>query len=255
MAQADVDRLRALIHAQQLKAKRFRELVKQESVSQSVLDDVEAQLGALRAERKSAQVRLQKSKRDISKTQIVSPIDGRVDETRVSRGDYVKVGSPLMRIGNLQWLKARLPYPETLLSQLHPGLPVHLSSPSAPGVTVETTISAVRPSITFGSRSAQIIVNIENPGPWEPGATVTGMVRVALHENAVLVPEVSVVRRPAGTVVYVISAEKALARMVTTGLRRNGQVEILSGLKAGERVVADGAGFLTDGASITVKAP
>ncbi len=255
MAQADVDRLKALIHAQQLKAKRFRELVKKGSVSQSVLDDVEAQLGALRAERKSAQVRLQKSKRDISKTRIVSPIDGRVDETRVSRGDYVKVGSPLMRIGNLHWLKARLPYPETLLPQLHAGLTVRLSSPSAPGVVVETTISAVRPSITFGSRSVQVIVNIENPGPWEPGATVTGVVRVALHENAVLLPEVSVVHRPAGTVVYVVRAEKALARIVTTGLRRDGQVEILSGLDAGERVVSDGAGFLTDSASIMIKTP
>jgi len=255
MAQANIDRLEALIYAQQLKAKRFRELVKKKSVSQSTLDDVEAQLGALRAEHKFTKVHLQKAIHEISKTRIISPIDGRVDETRVSRGDYVKVGAPLMRIGNLHWLKARLPYPETLLSQLHAGLPVRLSSPSAPGVTIDTTISAVRPSITFGSRSAQIIVNIENPGSWEPGATVSGAVRIALHENAVLVPEISVVRRPAGTVVYVINEDKVIARMVTTGMRRDGQVEILSGLAAGERVVADGAGFLTDGATIAVKAP
>ena len=255
MAQADIDRLQALIHAQQLKVKRYRALVKKKSANQSTLDDAEAQLGALRAERTSAQVRLQQAQRDIGKTRITSPIDGRVDDTQVSRGDYVKVGSPLMRIGNLHWLKARLPYPETLLSKLHAGLPVRLSSPSAPGVMVETTVSEVRPSITFGSRSAQIIVNVENPGPWEPGATVTGVVRVALHENAILLPEVSVVRRPAGTVVYVISSGKAVQRMVTIGLRREGQVEILSGLKSGERVVADGAGFLTDGAVITVKAP
>jgi len=255
MAQADIDRLKALIHAQQLKVKRYRALVKKKSANQSTLDDAEAQLGALRAERTSAQVRLQQARRDISKTRITSPIDGRVDETQVSEGDYVKVGSPLMRIGNLHWLKARLPYPETLLSQLRTGLPVRLNSPSAPEKTVETTVSEVRPSITVGSRSAQVIVNVENPGPWEPGATVTGAVRVDLHENAVLLPEVSVVRRPAGTVVYVINGDKARQRVVTTGLRREGLVEILSGLKAGERVVADGAGFLSDGALITVKAP
>jgi len=255
MAQADIDRLKALIHAQQLKVKRYRALVKKKSANQSTLDDAEAQLGALRAERTSAQVRLQQAQRDISKTRITSPIDGRVDETQVSRGDYVKVGSPLMRIGNLHWLKARLPYPETLLPKLHAGLPVRLTSPSAPDVTVETTVSEVRPSVTFGSRSAQIIVNVENPGPWEPGSTVTGVVLVAVHEDAILLPEVSVVRRPAGTVVYVINEDKVVQRVVITGLRREGQVEILSGLKAGERVVSDGAGFLTDGASITVKAP
>ncbi len=255
MAQTDIDRLTALIHAQQLKVERYRTLVEKKSANQSTLDDIEAQLGALRAELRSAQVRLQQAQRDISKTRITSPIDGRVDETQVSEGDYVKVGSPLMRIGNLHWLKARLPYPETLLTNLNAGLPVRLTSPSAPDVTVETTVSEVRPSITVGSRSAQVIVNVENPGPWEPGATVTAALRVGLHEDAVLLPEISVVLRPAGTVVYVIDGDKAEQRVVTTGSRRDGQVEILSGLKAGERAVADGAGFLTDGALITVKAP
>ena len=255
MAQADIDRLQALIHAQQLKVKRFRALVKKKSANQSTLDDAEAQLGALHAELTSAQVRLQQARRDISKTRITSPIDGRVDDTRVSMGDYVKTGSPLMRIGNLRWLKARLPYPETLLPRLNAGLPVRLTSPSAPDVTVETTVSEVRPSVTFGSRSAQIIVNVENPGPWKPGATVTGVVRVALHENAVLLPEISVVRRPTGTVVYVVHEGKSVQRRIITGLRHEGQVEILSGIKAGERVVADGAGFLAEGAAVKVIAP
>jgi len=255
MAQADIDRLQALIHAQQLKVKRFRALVKKKSANQSTLDDAEAQLGALHAELTSAQVRLQQARRDISKTRITSPIDGRVDDTRVSMGDYVKTGSPLMRIGNLRWLKARLPYPETLLPRLNAGLPVRLTSPSAPDVTVETTVSEVRPSVTFGSRSAQIIVNVENPGPWKPGATVTGVVRVALHENAILLPEISVVRRPTGTVVYVVHEGKSVQRRVITGLRHEGQVEILSGIKAGERVVADGAGFLAEGAAVKVIAP
>lgn len=253
MAEADIERLQALIRAQRLGVQRYRALVQKKSANQSALDDAEAQFGALQAELTGARVRLQQAERDIRKTRVLSPIKGRVDDTQVSVGDYVKVASPLMRIGNLDWLKARLPYPETLLSQLHAGLPVRLSSPSAPDVSVETTISEVRPSITVGSRSAQIIVNVENPGPWEPGASVTGAVRVARHENAVMVSEVSVVRRPAGTVVYVIKDGRAVQRVVSTGLRQAGQVEILEGLAAGERVVADGAGFLTDGALIEVK--
>ncbi|MFQ5486940.1 MAG: efflux RND transporter periplasmic adaptor subunit [Gammaproteobacteria bacterium] len=253
MTEADIDRLQALIKAQQLKVKRYRALVKKKSVNQSMLDDAEAQLGALQAELVAAQVRRQQALRDIRKTRITSPINGRVDDSQVSKGDYVKVGSPLMRIGNLHWLKARLPYPETLLSKLHKGLPVRLSSPSVPEVMLETTVSEVRPSITFGSRSAQVIINLENPGSWQPGATVTGAVRVALHKGAIVVPEACVVRRPAGTVVYVIDDGKAAQRVVQTGLRRDGQVEILSGLKAGERVAVDGSGFLTNGVAVVVK--
>ena len=253
VAQANIDRLQALIHAQQLKVNRYHELIDKKSVNQSTLDDAAAQLGALRAELVSAEARLQQSQRNLAKTSITSPVSGRVDETVVSMGDYVKIGSALMRIGDLQHLKARLPYPETLLPMLRAGLAVRLSSPSAPNVTLDTTVSEIRPSITLGSRSAQIIVNVENPGSWEPGATVTGAVRIAIHNNAVMLPEISVVRRPAGTVVYVIDSGKAVQRLITTGLRRDGQVEILTGLEVGEQVAKDGAGFLTDGAPVKVQ--
>ncbi|RLA44654.1 MAG: efflux RND transporter periplasmic adaptor subunit [Gammaproteobacteria bacterium] len=253
MAEADIDRLEALLHAQHLKTERYRALVRKELTNQSTLDDAEAQEAALQAELASFRVRLQQAQRDIKKARITSPVDGRIDEIRVSQGSYVTVGSPLMRITNLQRLRARLPYPETLLPQLRSGLPVRLTSPSAPGVTVQSSVSDVRPSVTIGSRAAQIIINVENPGPWKPGATVTGTVRVALHEDAIMLPEVSVVLRPAGTIVYVLKEGIAVQRMITTGLRQNGYVEILSGLEAGEQVAADGAAFLTDGAPVDVK--
>ena len=253
VAQANIDRLQALIHAQQLKVNRYHELINKNSVNQSTLDDAAAQLGALQAELVSAQARLQQAQRNLTKTSITSPVNGRVDHTQVSKGDYVKVGDPLMRIADSQHLKIRLPYPETLLPNLRAGLLVRLSSPSAPHVNIETIVSEVRPSITLGSRSAQVIVNVENPGPWEPGATVSGAVRVAVHENATLLPELCIVRRAVGTVVYVVSQGKAMQRQVTTGLLRDGQVEILSGLKAGEQVAADGAGFLSDGVAVAVK--
>ncbi len=253
MAKTEINRIKALIHAQRLKSKRHHDLLKKKVSNQSFVDDVDAQLGALKAEYASAQVKLQKAQRDIAQTRIISPIDGRVDDTQVSKGDYVKIGAPLMRIGNLQWLKVRLPYPETLLSSLQAGLPVHLTSPSVPDITLKTTISEVRPSVTFGSRSAQIIVNVKNPGGWQPGATVVGEVRTEQHKNAILLPEISVVLRPIGSVVYVISDDKAQQRIVTTGYRKNGQVEILSGLKVNEPVALDGAGFLSDNAIVEVK--
>lgn len=252
-AKADIDRVEALLHAQHLKTDRYRSLVQKKLTDQSTLDDAEAQEAALRAELVSFRVRLQQAQRDIDKAKITSPVDGEVDELRVSRGDYVAVGSPLVRITNRQYLRARLTYPETFLPQLHRHLPVRLSSPSAPGVTVESSIRYVRPSVTHGSRAAQVIVEIENPGSWKPGATVTGAVRVALHEAVVMLPKVSVVLRPAGTIVYVLNDGKAVQRVVRTGLQQDDFVEILSGVRAGEQVAADGAGFLTDGATVDVK--
>jgi len=68
------------------------------------------------------------------------------------------------------------------------------------------------------------------------------------------VPEASVVLRPAGEVVYVIQDKSAQQRVVKTGLRQQGQVEIVEGLAAGETVAMDGAGYLTDKAPVTVQA-
>jgi hypothetical protein len=66
----------------------------------------------------------------------------------------------------------------------------------------------------------------------------------------VTVPQVAVVRRPVGDVVYVIRDGKAEERPVKRGLRSGATVEIVEGLKAGETVAVDGAGFLTQGASV-----
>jgi len=253
-AQADIEQVQALLRVQKLQVNRLRTLVRKRAINQSTLDDAEAQLGALQAQLAGAHVRLQQAERSLTKTRILAPFDARVDSTQVSRGDYVKVGTPLFRIVTRAHLKARLPYPESLLPVLHPGLLVLLTSPSAPTLTLEAKVSEVRPSITRGSRSLQVIVNLDNPGPWEPGASVTGRIRVARHEGAVMVPENSVVLRPAGAVVYVLDGAVVRQRVVKTGLHQRGEIEILKGLAAGTVIAFDGAGFLTDGAPVEVKA-
>ena len=70
-----------------------------------------------------------------------------------------------------------------------------------------------------------------------------------------MVPEQSVVLRPAGKVVYSIENGIARQRVVETGMRQDGMQQITKGLNAGETVAADGAGFLTDGAAVDVRGP
>jgi hypothetical protein len=74
-------------------------------------------------------------------------------------------------------------------------------------------------------------------------------------ENAVVVPEQSVVLRPAGKVVYLVQDGKAVQRVVETGVRKDGRIEIVSGLAGGETVAADGAGFLTNNAPVAIAKP
>ena len=127
-----------------------------------------------------------------------------------------------------------------------------MESPVAPGVQVEGEITELQPAIGMGSRAIVAIVEIENPGSWRPGATVVGRMLAETRTQAHMVPEISLVRRPAGDVVYVIREGKAHARSVRTGERDDGLVEIVEGLSAGDTVATDGAAFLIDGVVVQV---
>jgi membrane fusion protein (multidrug efflux system) len=253
VATADIERLQALIRAQELQVKRYRELVKKNSANQSALDDAVAQFGATRAQMSAARVRLQQAARNIARASITSPVSGKVDERKISAGDYVKTGTPLFHITTLEQLRAWLPFPESLASMLHVGLPVKLTTPVSPGHEVSATITDIRPEITRSSRAINVIVDLDNPDDWNPGASVTGAVRVDLHAHAVVVPETCIVRRPAGLVVYRVENDRVTEVPVSTGIRQGDTIEILSGVKAGDTLALDGAAYLNDGVAVRIQ--
>ncbi|MEO6696636.1 MAG: efflux RND transporter periplasmic adaptor subunit, partial [Gammaproteobacteria bacterium] len=252
-ARAEANRTKALLVNQQRVVHRFREMNGQKFVSQTQLQDAEAQLAALREQLKGAEALLAQTERALTKTRIVAPVSGRIEERKVSPGDFVSVGKPLFQIATTERLRVRLPFPETVADKIKPGLAVTLITPTAPDKIMPGRVKEIRPMIGTGSRSFDAIVEVENPGDWKPGASVNAVVVVEKHAQAVMVPELAVVLRPAGKVVYVIENNKALQRIVQTGVRQDGFVEIVAGVAAGESVALDGAGFLTDQAHVNVQ--
>ena len=151
-------------------------------------------------------------------------------------------------------LRANLPFPETAAQRLKIGQQVRLKFPFLPDAVIEGAIEDIRPTLTDGSRAIEVIARIDNPGEvLKGGGSIYAAVVIDVRESAVMVPEQSVVLRPAGKVVYALVDGKAEQRIVQTGGKQGGLVEIVSGLKAGETVALDGAGFLTNGAPITVQ--
>ena len=251
--QSEVDRLNALIINHERTVKRLRNLLEKKSVPQDRVDNAEAQLISLNEQLSGATARLTDAKRHVSKCTISSPVDGRVEERYVAEGDYLKVGNPLFKIITDQYLRVILPFPENVASRLRVGLSVKLSSPLTPGIELDSTINEIRPSVNTKSRSIGVIVDIKNPGAWKPGASINGIVIIAQKPNTIMVPDQSVVRRPAGEVVYIIEENTARQRIVKTGLRIDDLLEIENGLNGGETVAVDGASYLTDNASVQVR--
>jgi RND family efflux transporter MFP subunit len=106
--------------------------------------------------------------------------------------------------------------------------------------------------ITESNRTVDVIADITNESDWQPGASVTGTVILGERERAMMVPEQSVVLRPAGEVVYVVTSNQAHQKVVKTGSRQHGLIEIISGLNINDTIVVDGAGFLTDQATLKI---
>lgn len=243
---ADAKRLEAQAVSQQKLTERYRELAKKGFISPSALENYDAQ-------NISAREQLTRGAKNLSRTRIISPVDGRIDNRMVSAGDWIELGKPAFQLSTSETLRIRLPFPESVANRIKVGQTVELSTPTAPDATVSGTIRQIQQMVNSGNRAFNAVVEITNPGGWKPGASVNGKIVIEEHEQAVAVPAVSVVLRPAGKVVYVLDKDQVVQRIVTTGVTQNGEVEILKGLQAGETVAVDGAGFLTDKARVSVK--
>lgn len=250
---AELQRLKSLLEQQERLVQRQKDLVSKGFVSQNAVDDAVAQRDALRAQLAAAQARSESGRSNEEKARVVAPIDGEVETQIVAPGDYVKVGDPLFKMVSNSRLRAILPYPETSAARIRRGQPVRIASPQSPGLVVTGKVEDIRPVVSAGSRAVDVLVRFDNESGLLAGGTINGSVLIDKRDNAVLVPEQSVVLRPAGTVVYAITGGKAAQRAVTTGARKAGMVEITKGLAGGETVALDGAGFLSDGASVSVK--
>jgi len=250
-AQAEVARIEALLENQAKTVARNQALVNKKFISQNAVDSELAQQNVLKEQLTGAKARVDSINHSSSKTNITAPVSGVVEKKLVDTGDFVRVGDPIVQIISKQRLRAHLPFPEHIGAQLKPGLKVRLTTPTSPKA-VETVIHELKPMITEGNRTVDVIADVVNELGWQPGASVSGSVILGEQPAAMMVPEQSVVLRPAGEVVYVVRDNKAQQAIVKTGLRQNGMIELLAGVNVNDVVVVDGAGFLTDKAFVKV---
>ena len=251
-AQASLERLDVHIANGKRRVERYQSLSDKNLSSQTVLDDATEQLEAYRADHKAAMAQFALVEDSLSKSSILAPVSGVIQQRHISTGDFVKRGDDLFEITQPDKLQAWLPFPEMVALKIKIGLPVRIYSPLTPGEFAAGSITHLQPSIGLGSRAVMAIVDLEDPGKLRPKATLLGKVLIETHLKAVMIPVISIVRRPAGETVYVINGDKAEARLVEVGHRQDGMVEIISGLQGGETVAADGAAFLTDGALVKI---
>ena len=251
-AKAEIARLSALLLNQELDLKRAEKLFKDNLVSEEMMDRTKADFNALKEQMNAADAQLRNTKRLIEETNIKAPIKSEVAIKHIDAGDYVQPGMVVYELVDTKNLKLDLSFPEYLSPKLKKGLEVHITSPTNPDEVVISKIRDIKPNIDSRNKSLTTIIDFENPGTWLPGASSRATVVFSKFENAIVVPQISVVRRSIGEVIYVVKGNTVKETPVKTGLRKEGYIQILEGITLNDEIVKDGAGFLTDSSIIEI---
>lgn len=189
---------------------------------------------------------LQKANKPSVRIPVYSPIAGVVTETFVREGQYVNVGEPLFSVADLSRVWVELEVFETDLPLVKVGHNVTIHSRSFPNESYNGKVKMIFPFLDAKTRTVRIRVEIPNPGmKLKPEMYVQGTISVNLPDAAV-VPVGAVMDTGKRQVVWVESSPGVFVpREVRTGIRTATDVQILSGLKAGDKVAATG-GYLID---------
>jgi RND family efflux transporter MFP subunit len=199
----------------------------------------EQQLLAAETGRDAARAQVAGARAMKTHARIVSPIDGVVTDRRVEVGDIASPGQLLLVVYDPTRMRLETPVPTRLTGALSVGLEVDVVL-ADPERTRHGRIAEIVSQIDPGSRTQMVKALLDDPSGLRPGAfgrlvVPTGTVEV------IRVPEGAVTRVGQLEIVRLVRAGRALRRLVKTGAHRDGQVEILSGLEAGEVVLAAAA--------------
>lgn len=252
-AEAALGEAEAALRMAQADLRRSLELVRTDIASRQTLDQrqsaaqqAEARLQVARARRDEAAARAEQ-------TTIEAPEDGIVSRRSVLLGAVVQPGQEMLRLirdGRLE-LDARVP--ELDLAGIRPGQAVRVTHGER---VIEGRVRALAPVVAGETRLGIVHVALPPGSGLLPGMFARAEIAPAEARPALVVPQEAVVFRQAGPVAFVLppGSERVAQRDLATGARRDGLVEVVSGLADGEQVVVAGAGFLTDGDVVRVAA-
>lgn len=249
---------------------RQADLGKKNLTSDSSMDDALNRLRVAQATLQEAQARLAKAERDLERTQLVAPYDGRVRTKQVDVGQFVNRGTPVARIYATDYVEVRLPIKDEELQFLDVPLANSLNESSAT-VTLSSVFGGARHEwqgevvrtegeIDPQTRMVNVVAKVLSPyeansekPPLAVGLFVGAKIDGKRFDDIIVLPREAL----RGTSqVYVVDAENRLQFRNVKVLREvNDQIYIESGLRAGERVCISPLETALDGMPVRIPLP
>lgn len=253
--QGDLASFKAQATVAQLSLDRAKQLAARQFGPQVTVDQAQAAYD-------QANAGIAKTEAIISQKLVRAPFDGELGVRHVEVGQFLTAGTQIVTLTDLSKLYANFTVTEKDSGQLKVGQTVRVAVDAYPGRSFEGKINAIEPQIATDTRNIRVQATLDNPDHiLKPGMFATTTVVLPDKPPVVTVPETAVDYTLYGDSAFLITEKKeedgktsltAVRTFVRAGNRINGRAEIISGLKAGDRVVAVGQLKLQSGAAVAI---
>ncbi len=250
---AEVARAEAGLELAKAALARARELFDRGVAARKEVEEATRQIADAEAALQQAKAALAAAQTVAGRAIVRATFDGVVAKRDHNPGDLVEAAAsdPVLRVVDADRLEVVASVPLADSSRVQVGAVGHLVS--APTNTADVELKArTRPTaVEAGTATVPVRFGFSKPINIPVGTPVQVDIEAEEHRNVVLVPEAALVREGEETAVFVVDGGKAARHVVRIGLIGGGNVEITSGISAGERVIVDGQAGLPDGAEVT----
>ncbi|UQE01863.1 efflux RND transporter periplasmic adaptor subunit [Bradyrhizobium japonicum] len=253
--QGDLANYKAQATVAQLSLDRAKQLASRQFGPQATVDNAQAAYD-------QAMAGIAKTEAVISQKLVRAPFSGDLGVRKVEVGQYLTAGTAIVSLTDLSQLWANFTVTEKDSANLKVGQVVRLKVDAYPGRVFEGKITTIEPQIATDTRNIRVQATIANPEKiLKPGMFVTTTVVLPDKPAVITVPETAVDYTLYGDSVFVITEKKeedgktslsAVRTFVQTGNRIDGRVEIIKGVKPGDKVVAVGQLKLQSGAPVSI---
>ena len=246
---------------------RASELFKRTLISQQALDDARANLQSkealytsalqnaknLGASIRSSEATMKLANRELRDTEIRAPFDGFVEKRLVNLGELVKAQMPVMVVVRLDPLKVIAEIPEKMAPWIHPGLEAELQVDAYRDKKFTGKVSRISPGVNATTRAFAFEALVPNSDSvLKPGTFARVHIESGKVDEVLTLPYAALQYRYGVNRVFVVNGDKLAMRELTVGERMGDRIEVVTGVKAGERVAVSDVDTLSDGTLVTV---
>jgi RND family efflux transporter MFP subunit len=261
VARATIRQREADLKVAELNFDRSKNLFQRQLLAKQALDDAEsrflaaqAQLDLSKAQATQTSARLEELQINLGNTKIMSPVDGFVGRRNVDPGAWVSQNAPIVSVVEISSLRLVANVVEKDLRLVNTGDAATVAVDAYPGDLFKGRIARVSPVLDPATRTATIEVEIPNrDNRLKPGMYARVLLNIEDRKGTTIVPKIAVVDFEGKRGVWVPEGDnKARFVPVKLGLEDAERIEILEGVKAGDRIITEGAGSLRAGDTVVL---